>query len=34
MKKKVFIGIGVAAVLLVGLVCFGIWFLSGTGSAG
>ncbi len=33
MKKKLFIGIGVAAVLLVGLVCFGIWFLSGTGSA-
>ena len=34
MKKKVFIGIGTAAVLLVGLVFFGIWFLSGTGSAG
>ena len=33
MKKKLFIGIGVAAVLLVGLVCFGLWFLSGTGSA-
>ena len=33
MKKKLFIGIGGAAVLLVGLVCFGLWFLSGTGSA-
>ena len=31
MKKNVLIGIGTAAVLLVGLVCFGIWFLSGTG---
>lgn len=32
MKKKATIGI-CAAVLFVGLVCFGIWFLSGTGSA-
>ena len=32
MKKKATIGI-CAAVLFIGLVCFGIWFLSGTGSA-
>lgn len=32
MKKKATIGI-CAAVLFIGLLCFGIWFLSGTGSA-
>ena len=32
MNKKATIGI-CAAVLFIGLVCFGIWFLSGTGSA-
>ncbi len=32
MKNKATIGI-CAAVLFIGLVCFGIWFLSGTGSA-
>ena len=33
MKKKVKIAVGVAAVLLIGLIGFCAWFLSGSGSA-
>lgn len=32
MRKKMIFGITVAATLVAGLVCFCIWFLSGTGS--
>ena len=32
MKKKALIGIGAAAAVLVGLICFSAWFLSESGS--
>lgn len=32
MKKKMITGLSVAAVIMTGLICFCIWFLSGTGS--
>ena len=32
MKKKMIAGLSVVAVMIAGLICFCIWFLSGTGS--
>lgn len=32
MKKKVLIGIGIAVAVLIGLICFCVWFLSESGS--
>lgn len=32
MKKKIMIGITAVAIVMIGLVCFCAWFLSGTGS--
>lgn len=32
MKKKMIAGLSVVAVMIEGLICFCIWFLSGTGN--
>ena len=32
MKKKMIVGFSVVAVIITGLICFCIWFLSGAGS--